>query len=432
MSKRLLFLIALLIVVSGVATVVYRKQHHLRVNPFAKVVGITGPDAFDTPYDSDASLVALFAQPPGEFPFKSGDRVAFVGSSSTYIGVWTKTVEFLLRSRHPDVDISFSRHSTGGGTYATCAERLPDWLERSHPTLVFFNYGANDSYGGKEMIGELHEAISLCSQLAQKSGARVVHITPQSGDIRKSGSQAYFRRKRYADDMLMFCKTNGHDIVDTHHPLEDLQLKMQGVDATFSMNTDSVHLTDAAYVAWGFFMYDRLNPLHVESALHLDATSKRVVSSTRCSARILDSDAALCFERVDEVLPVLPPSPLPVDQSRTMLASYSNFSELASVPHDSPSLPPRQFVPLEKRSAYRLKIDGLAAGMYVLECNGKPSGRATAAELAAGVNLVALCLDAGIKAPWEKVAAKLWNGARLKEIDDRNFIYKLMRIDADR
>jgi len=38
---------------------------------------------------------------PVPFPFKKGDRVAWVGSSSTAIGVWPKTMEFLLRTRHP-------------------------------------------------------------------------------------------------------------------------------------------------------------------------------------------------------------------------------------------------------------------------------------------------------------------------------------------
>ncbi len=46
-------------------------------------------------------------------------------------------MEFLLRSRHPELQLEFVRHSTGGGTFATCAARIPDWLEGSKPTLVF-------------------------------------------------------------------------------------------------------------------------------------------------------------------------------------------------------------------------------------------------------------------------------------------------------
>ena len=70
------------------------------------------------------SLLFALASPacPQEkaiFQFEKGDRVAWVGSSSTNIGVWPKTMEFLLRTRHPELQLSFKKFSTGGGTFAT-------------------------------------------------------------------------------------------------------------------------------------------------------------------------------------------------------------------------------------------------------------------------------------------------------------------------
>ena len=62
------------------------------------------------------------AQEPPKFPFWPDDRVAWVGSSSTRIGVWPKTVEFLLRTRHPELRLTFSRHTT-----AAAAPSRPAW-----------------------------------------------------------------------------------------------------------------------------------------------------------------------------------------------------------------------------------------------------------------------------------------------------------------
>ena len=86
--------------------------------------------------------------PPGA-SFRQGDRIAWVGSSSTRIGVWTGTVEFLLRTRHPGLGLRFRRFSTGGGTFATGLEHLGGWLDEFRPTVVVFNYCGNDAGAGR-------------------------------------------------------------------------------------------------------------------------------------------------------------------------------------------------------------------------------------------------------------------------------------------
>src|SRR4028118_409703 len=74
------------------------------------------------------------------FPFRAGERVAWIGSSSTSIGVWPKTIEFLLRTRHPDLNLRFQRFTTGSGTFHTALQNLDKWLGEFKPTLVVFNY----------------------------------------------------------------------------------------------------------------------------------------------------------------------------------------------------------------------------------------------------------------------------------------------------
>ena len=77
--------------------------------------------------------IAHAAPPDSNTTLQKGDRVAFVGSSSTRIGIWPRTVEFLLRTRHPQLDLHFQRFTTGGGTFATGLEHYDEWLGRLPP-----------------------------------------------------------------------------------------------------------------------------------------------------------------------------------------------------------------------------------------------------------------------------------------------------------
>ena len=240
------------------------------------------------------------------FPFKDGDRVAWIGSSSTNIGVWPRTMEFLLRTRNPDVHLTFHKFSTGGGTFATGVEKLDGWLADFKPTLVFLNYGANDAAAGEAGLPQFKENLEKCVAKAAAAGARVVLVTPQAADVRKSGEEAAARRRLYAETMLAFGKEKGWSVVDTFHPLEALQREGEKADKDYSILKDKIHLTDPGYVAWGFFLYERLTPPECESNAVLTADGK-VTKATRCTVEDVKAEAgSVSFTRRDEALPILP------------------------------------------------------------------------------------------------------------------------------
>ena len=95
---------------------------------------------------------------------KPGDRVAWIGSSSTRIGVWTGTAEFLLQTRHPELDLKFQRFTTGGGTFATGLEHLDEWLSEFDPTVVVFNYGGTTP----ERVGRVSPSFTRTWMIASK------------------------------------------------------------------------------------------------------------------------------------------------------------------------------------------------------------------------------------------------------------------------
>ena len=129
-----------------------------------------------------------------------------------------------------------------------------------------------------------------CVAKAEAAGARVVLVTPQAADVRKSGEEAAARRRLYAETMLAFGKEKGWPVVDTHHPLEALQREGEKADKDYSILKDKIHLTDPGYVAWGFFLYERLTPPECESNAVLTADGK-VTKATRCTVEDVKAEA---------------------------------------------------------------------------------------------------------------------------------------------
>ncbi|MCA1685831.1 MAG: GDSL-type esterase/lipase family protein, partial [Planctomycetia bacterium] len=296
---------------------------------------------------------------PPNCVLQPGDRVAWVGSSSTRIGVWPHTMEFLLRTRHPGLRLEFQQFSTGGGTFQTCRENIERWLDEFHPTVVFLNYGGNDASAGEEGLDRFKENMEHCVAKVKARGARVVLMTPQAADRRKSGVAAAAKRTMYAETMLSYGRERGWTVVDIHHPLQSMQLANQEVDPDYTMLRDSIHLTPPAYVGWAFLLFDRLDLPFVRSSVSLTADGEVGVTEN-CQVRdVRSADGQLSFTRMDEVLPILPPG----------------------------TLPPRYSVPLETHSRYLLKVTGLEPGEYDVLCLGRSIGRVTDLRLARGVNL---------------------------------------------
>lgn len=339
------------------------------------------------------------ASPGAGATVRNGDRIAWIGSSSTKIGVWPRTVEFLLRTRHPGLELHFQSCTSGGGTFDTCLENLDGWLDEFRPTLVFLNFGANDAAQGPEGLLWFKDRMRRCVSKVRDRDARVILITPQAADPKKTKRDHAAWRTLYAETILSYGRSRGWDVIDIHHPLAMLQETTRRVDPGYSILRDSIHLTDPAYVAWGFFLFDRLDLPFVRSWASLTAAG-RVKAAENCDIQEVElGQGSLSFTRIDRVLPILPPGPLP----------------------------PRLGVPMEAHSCYVLKVAGLAQGEYEILCESQPIGVAKASDLGIGVNLNSLLLDAGRKAPWAALAQSIWEGNASGQIGQTRWRYEVRK-----
>src|SRR5262249_38652038 len=134
------------------------------------------------------------------------------------------------------------------------------------------------------------------------------------------------------------------------------------------------HPPKPGYLAVGFFLLERMEAPIPESRLVLDASgaSPEIKQAVGCAASdVTKTDTGLRFQRVDQVLPVVPA--VPVDWM------------------------PREPCPVLKYCPYFLTATGLPAGTYEIVVEKTVLGRASHAELAAGVNLNAFHLQSGTK-----------------------------------
>jgi lysophospholipase L1-like esterase len=373
-----------------------------------------------------ATFCTCSAEPAVEFPFKDGDRVDWIGSSSTHIGIWCKTIEFLLRTRHPEIHLTFTRHTTGGGTFDTGNQNLTKWLAESKPTFVLYNYGGNDAGGGEKGLPKFFENMDKAVETAKAAGARVIVMTHQSGDVRKTGKPGFDNRKLYAEEMIKHCIEKGTPVIDTHHALEKMQLEEQKVNDAYTINRDTIHLTESAYIGWGYFLYEKFHAPAAESLAEVSA-SGQAGNCVRCKVNdIKHENGVLTFTRADEILPLLPPAPAPGPTKPPKTADGTQPDPVPAAAHEK-SLPPRKLVPLEKYSSYMLKVTGLADGTYAISCEGKPVGSADAAALAAGVNLNSLLFDSKNDSPWAELAKELWSGKSLEKIGKTAWVFEVRK-----
>jgi lysophospholipase L1-like esterase len=339
------------------------------------------------------------------FELKKGDRIAWVGSSSTNIGVWPKTMEFLLRTRHPELELSFKKFSTGGGTFATGVQNLDKWLDDFKPTVVFLNYGSNDAGAGEKGLPAMKANIVKCVEKIEARKARVIFTTFQGADPRKSGEEPAAKRKLYAGALVDFCKEKNWPFVNVYPRIQYLQDEMQRIDEKYTILRDKIHLTDPAYIAWGFYLYQgmKLKDEECELVVFPGQFVKGFGSSVPGGLGGVSetkSGDQIRFKRQDKTLPILPPGPLP----------------------------PRKLVPLEELSSYVLNIGGLdMQAKYEILCEDKSLGVVTGKDLRIGVNINKLILDNNVTPPWDELARNIWAGKDLDKIGKTEWNWRVVK-----
>jgi lysophospholipase L1-like esterase len=331
----------------------------------------------------------------GEYFFRDGDRVVFLGDSITGQRLYTTYIEAYALTRNPEWKLTFRNVGWGGDTAWLRQRAHPDerrlfaaddstresmvkdavgrGLQRDvlplKPTAVTVKFGMNDhSYQPfrEDIFKAYVRSQTEIADVLKENGARVAFLTPQPIEDKRPDPDKDVKNqslRKFSDGLKEVAAKENALFVDQFDPFMKILLR-ERVDnpPTFiGGGGDAVHPGPAGHLVMAWVVLKGLGAGQLVSRAEIDCIAKDGKAKGCKITNLKIGDGTVSFDRLDDALP------MPVDDRATAAL------KLAPI--------------LEELSRYELKIDGLAAGSYELTIDSEAAGKFTAEELAKGCNL---------------------------------------------
>jgi hypothetical protein len=345
-----------------------------------------------------AFLAALYwlisSAAAADFFIKDGDRVAFLGDSITEQRLYTTYIEAYALTRHPNWKLSFRNVGWGGDTSWLRQRAHPDekalfaadesaqqkMVEESvgrglsrdvlplKPTVVTVKFGMNDHSYQPFREDIFHAYVRSQDEIAKvlkANGARVAFLTPQPIEDKRPDPDKDARNeslRKFSDGLKEVCVKEGALFVDQFDPYMAIMLRERASNPSVVIGGgDAVHPGPIGHTVMAWAVLKGLGATPLVTRVGVDYATKKA-STTQCRVQSLKvADGTLSFDRLDEALP------MPIDPRAEAAV------KLAPV--------------LDELDLYELRVAGLPSGSYELTIDGEASAKASADDLAKGVNL---------------------------------------------
>jgi lysophospholipase L1-like esterase len=342
-------------------------------------------------------------------PFKTGDRIAFVGNSITEQGYYESYIWLYYMLHFPHRRITIFNRGIGGDVAKQIDERFADDVLTANPTVICLTFGMNDSgyyeflsanadSAAKAHISTSRHYFELIEEKLKKlPNVRKVMIASSLYDETMKIKGNYFPGKSKAMEQIIdfqgqAAKDNHWGWVDFFHPMTAITLEQQKTDSAFTLTgNDRIHPGNSGHfvMAWLFLKAQGLDTLPVAD-MSIDAGRLRADREANCRITNLTtltggkgspgsaggSAAAGTGLRFDYLASSLP---YPVDTVPRLSGNPHRQSEaIGLIPFYS------------SFNREMLRITNLAQGNYELIIDSRKIGSWTAAELGQGINLAKL------------------------------------------
>ncbi|MGH8018086.1 MAG: SGNH/GDSL hydrolase family protein, partial [Opitutaceae bacterium] len=318
--------------------------------------------------------------------FQDGDRWCAIGDSITHTGSYHEWVQLFYLTRYPDRAVTAFNCGISGDTTAGALRRL-DWdVLTKRPTVSSVMFGMNDVdrrlYGDtagdanleqtrRERIDAYRANLTNLAGLLQKSGSRVILLTPSIFDQTAEGERP---KQTGVNDALAECaaivrelaEQSGASLVDVHALMDRITREQQAKSAAFTLvGPDRAHPGAPGHfiMAYAFLKAQQAAPFVARLYINLESDEVLADNGTAEDVR-KQQDGGLLFTWGARALP------FPVD------------------PEIQPAL---SFVPFTQEFNQEvLQVVGLQRGRYELRVDDSSAGIFTAEQFAAGINLAAI------------------------------------------
>ncbi len=313
-----------------------------------------------------AALPLPAAEPAGDFFFRPGDRVVFLGDSITEQYQYSTYIELYLTTRFPKAGMAFYNAGIGGDTAAGGARRFAAHVLAEKPSCVTIDFGMNDGGYGQFDPGRAQQYARSTEQMlerAKAAGVRAALISPNAVEVRsRPDLKTYLEtQQRFYAPLKDLAAKHGVPFVDQYAVTRTVLEKLGADGASVRPFPDGVHTSPAGGLLMAHTILTGLGAPAEVSIVEIDV-AKNSSNVNHGGIRGLEVAAdRVRFERTDQALP------LPVLKEWRDLLPYVND--------------------LNDINRYGLKVTGLNAGRYDLKIDGEVVTSYSADELARGVNL---------------------------------------------
>jgi lysophospholipase L1-like esterase len=328
-------------------------------------------------------------------PFKSGDRITFVGNSITEQGYYESYIWLYYMLHFPQRRITIFNRGIGGDRAKNMYDRFDDDVVTADPTVICLTFGMNDS-GYYEFLAanadstarvRLEETRHYFGLLQQKLKAmpavRKIMIGGSPYDETMKIKTNYFPGKsKVMEQMIGFqeqaVKDNHWGWVDFFHPMTAINLEQQKTDSVFTLTgKDRIHPGNTGHfvMAWLFLQTQGLDTLPVAD-VSIDGSRLHADRQTNCQITNLASLGDHRGIRFDYLANSLP---YPVDTVSRLWDNPQRQSDAI------------RLIPFYTRfNREMLRIANLEKGKYELTIDGHTIGSWSDADLGQGINLAAM------------------------------------------
>jgi lysophospholipase L1-like esterase len=317
------------------------------------------------------------------FQLKPGDRVVFYGDSITAQRLYTTWVETYVRTRFPDLNVTFVHSGWGGdrvtgGGGGTIDTRVERDIAAYKPTVITIMLGMNDGRYtplNKELQDWYATGFTAMIEKIKKAapGARITLIRPSPYDevtrapIAGGGYNPVLIK--FGDFLQQMATKEGFQIADLNAPVVKMLEKAKATDAETAgkIIPDRVHPSAAGHLIMAEALLQTWGAPGAVSEVEIDAGIKRIVRQDNTAVTELKFNGGISWTQADRALPV------PVDPSdATLMLAVKSAGFTQAMNRET------------------LKIDGLESGFYALRIDGLQTGVFTGTQLGAGLDLSTL------------------------------------------
>lgn len=333
-------------------------------------------------------------QPLTRLELKDGDTIVFLGDSITHQCLYTQYVEDYFYTRFPKMRLRLHNAGVGGSRAWDALLRFDQDIASYKPKYVTVLLGMNDGRYAEyfdDVFADYSKNMTKLLDEIEKTGATAILMTPTMFDARakrmqKPGGFMGPKAVTFYNSTLAYYGTWLRDIaterglgfVDMWGPLNDITFGERQKDPKFTMIRDSVHPDAPGQVVMAVAMIDNLNLPRVVSTTSLKLRDGKW-SGSGTAVEVSDVTGAansVTFTSIEQSLPWVLPAEAEPGPTLTKLGTLF--------------------------SRETIEVSGLPVGEYSVQIDGQEVARATADQLAAGLEL-----QSNSKTPQYQQAAKV-------------------------